>query len=126
MEIKISFKHLEHTEALDERIKEKTQKLEKWFEGMTSSHWTCSVEKGDHIAEVKIVGPHFDYHASAKSDSLYKCLDLAVAKLEKQLGKKKDKWKNHIHHKHEEKTEFVDSPEVLFDEHDEDKFDDVQ
>ena len=33
MKLKISFKHLEHTPALDERIKEKSQKLKKYFEG---------------------------------------------------------------------------------------------
>ena len=32
MNIKISFKHLDHTEALDEMIQKKTQKLEKYFE----------------------------------------------------------------------------------------------
>ncbi len=102
MKIISSFKHLEHTPALDEKINSKSQKLKKFFEGNFEVHWTCYVrDDGAHCADIKLVGPNFEYHAAAHSDQLYKTLDLAVSKIEKQVGKKKDKWKKRISHKHQ-------------------------
>jgi len=101
MKIISTFKQLEHTEALDKKIESKSQKLKKFFDGNFDVHWTCYVrDDGAHCAEIKLLGPSFEYHASANSDQLYKTLDLAVNKIEKQIHKKKDKWKNHIHQKH--------------------------
>lgn len=102
MKIISSFKHLEHTPALDEKIHSKSQKLKKFFEGNFEVHWTCYVrDDGAHCADIKLIGPSFEYHAAAHSDQLYKTLDLAVSKIVKQVGKKKDKWKKKISHKHQ-------------------------
>ena len=101
MKIVSSFKHLEHTPALDAQIEAKSQKLKKFFEGNFEVHWTCYVkEDGNHCAEIKLLGPSFEYHASAHADSLYKSLDLVINKVEKQVHKKKSKWKSNISHKH--------------------------
>lgn len=93
MKVTISFKHLEHTPSLDERIHEKSEKLSKYFEGKSHIKWNCSVKEGSHYAEIDLSGPNFNYHATASSDNLYKSFDLVVAKIEKQLQKKKDKVK---------------------------------
>jgi putative sigma-54 modulation protein len=101
MKIVSSFKHLDHTPALDEKIEAKSQKLKKFFEGNFEVHWTCYIrEDGNQCADVKVIGPQFEYHGSAHADSLYKSLDLVIAKVEKQIHKKKSKWKNHISQKH--------------------------
>lgn len=101
MKIVSSFKQLEHTPALDEKIQDKSQKLKKYFEGNFEVHWTCYVrDDGAQCADIKLLGPSFEYHAQAHSEKLYKTLDLAISKIEKQVQKKKDKWKNHISHKH--------------------------
>lgn len=101
MKIVSSFKHMEHTPSLDEKIEVKTQKLKKYFEGNFEVHWTCSVkEDGKHAAEIKVLGPSFEYHAAAVTESLYKSLDQVINKIERQVNKKKDKWKNHISRKH--------------------------
>jgi len=103
MKIINSFKQLEHTPALDEKIHAKSQKLKKFFDGNFEVHWTCYVrDDGAHCADIKLLGPSFEYHASAHSDRLYKSLDAAVNKVEKQVSKKKDKWKSNISHKHHE------------------------
>tara|TARA_B100001971_G_scaffold215195_1_gene260193 strand:+ start:19259 stop:19654 length:396 start_codon:yes stop_codon:yes gene_type:complete len=101
MKIVSSFKHLEHTPSLDEKIQQKSKKLEKYFEGNVELQWTCYVgEAGKHWAEIKILGPSFEYHAKASSDKLYKSLDLVIQKVQKQVGKQKDKWRNHTSRKH--------------------------
>lgn len=101
MKIVSSFKNLEHTDSLDQKIHEKSQKLQKYFEGNFEVQWTCFVrEDGAHCADVKLIGPSFEYHASGHADSLYKTFDLVISKLVRQVQKKKEKWKAHINHKH--------------------------
>jgi putative sigma-54 modulation protein len=96
MKVFSSFKSLEHTPALDEKIHEKSQKLQKYFEGNLEVHWTCYVrDDGSHCADTKVIGPSFEYHASAFSDSLYKAFDLVMHKIERQVQKRKSKWKDH-------------------------------
>jgi putative sigma-54 modulation protein len=97
MKLKISFKHLKHTPALDERIREKSQKLSKYFEGNTTVSWVCWVHGEEHWAEIKVHGPKFDFFAKAQADNMYKTLDLCIEKMERQFEKKKDIYKNRIH-----------------------------
>jgi putative sigma-54 modulation protein len=97
MKLKISFKHLKHTPALDERIKEKSEKLEKYFQGNTNVQWICWVHGDEHWAEIKVHGPKFDFFAKASADNMYKSLDLCIEKMERQFEKKKDMKRNKIH-----------------------------
>ena len=98
MNIKISFKHLDHTPALDERIREKSEKLEKFFGGNFDVHWTCWVdEKQVQWAEMKIVGQPHECFAKASSDNMYKAFDLVTEKIERQLEKQKSKMRNRVH-----------------------------
>jgi putative sigma-54 modulation protein len=101
MKIVSTFKNLEHTEALDERIEEKSQRLNKFFEGNFDVQWTCYIrEDGQHCADIKVLGPAFEYHAAAFAENLYKTLDLAIGKIERQVHKKKTKCKSNISQKH--------------------------
>lgn len=117
MKIVSSFKHLEHTPSLDEKIHKKSQKLKKFFEGNFEVQWTCSIkEDGRHAAEVKVIGPSFEYHAAADSDKLYKSLDLVIQKVQRQVNKKKDKWKNHISRKHKSSVKEQQVAQSVWDE----------
>lgn len=97
MKLKISFKHLKHTPALDQRIQEKSEKLKKYFQGNTSVHWICWVQDDQHWAEIKVHGPKFDFFAKASADNMYKSLDLCVEKMERQIEKQKDLRRNKLH-----------------------------
>ncbi len=97
MKLKISFKHLDHTPALDERIREKSEKLEKYFNGDIHVQWVCWVHENQHWADIKVHGPKFDFFAKASSDNMYKSLDIVIEKIERQVEKQKDHWKNKLH-----------------------------
>ncbi|MDH5581350.1 MAG: ribosome-associated translation inhibitor RaiA [Bdellovibrionales bacterium] len=97
MKITISFKQLDHTPSLDDMIRKKSEKIAKYLNGKTEVKWTCFVKNQVHFAEITLLGPDVYYNATASSDNLYKSLDLAVEKIEKQISKKKDKLKNKIH-----------------------------
>ena len=120
MNIKISFKHLEHTPALDERIKEKSSHFEQYFDGKFDLHWICWVsEKGEHWSELKLIGPKFNFFASACDETVYKSLDQVVSKAEAQIKKHKHKLRNRVHNKNYETPKYQQIREL---EKDEDKY----
>lgn len=102
MKLTISFQNMKHTPSLDERIEEKTNKLERYLEGHYHAKWTCYVKDNHHHAEVELTGPRDNFHASGKADNMYKTFDVVINKLEKQIHKKHDKVKNKIHRKRDE------------------------
>lgn len=116
MKLKISFKHLDHSASLDERIREKSEKLEKYFQGNIQIQWTCWVDESKQWAEIKVHGPKFDFFAKASSDSLYKSLDLAIDKIERQVEKKKDIRRNKIHLDHKDSIKNKEIKKIIHDE----------
>lgn len=118
MKITVSFLHLEHTPALDERIKEKSMKLKKYFQDRGTMKWSCYVKNGEHYAEVNFHAGNTDYHAKAWSDNMYHTIDLVLEKLEKQVCKKKEKFTNKMHRENPE-VEIVD-PAMAWTDYDED------
>ncbi|MEC7275367.1 MAG: ribosome-associated translation inhibitor RaiA [Bdellovibrionota bacterium] len=123
MKVTISFQHLEHTPSLDDRIKEKTLRLGKYMEGKIHAKWNCYVEDHQHYAEIDLVGPKCEFHASAHADSMYKSIDLVLNKLEKQIQKKHSKRKNKMHRK-DPRPEILDVESAWLD-YDEDNFKDI-
>jgi putative sigma-54 modulation protein len=126
MKVQISFKNLKHTDAIDQKIREKSLKLEKYLGDQTSLNWTCYIKEGKHYSDLKLIGPRFEFNAKASSDNMYKTLDLAISKIEKQIHKKKDLWKNKINKQFQAvHPNDILEPEVAWTDYDEDKFDDV-
>ncbi len=97
MKVTITFLHLDHTDALDKKIRKKTQKLERLFEKGSSIKWTCYIKGGQHYAELAVSGSSLHHHAIAHTDNLYKTLDIVVDKLYKQVKKHKEKRQNKLH-----------------------------
>lgn len=87
MKCNITFRNMEHTPALDEKIKDKTKKLNKFFHEDASIDWVCWVQKNEHFAEVKINDGKKHINAHASSDNLYKTVDQIIEKVENQVGK---------------------------------------
>lgn len=85
MNIDITFRHMEHTPALDQVIREKSEKFSKWFGPQYKVHWTCWRDGKDFCSEVKIHGGHQEFFAKANADDLYKTFDLIVHKIQNQI-----------------------------------------
>ncbi len=116
MKLKITFKHLEHTPALDQRIKEKTQRFEKFFQGNINIQWICWVKDDKHWAEMKVHGPKFDFFAKAFADNMYKSLDLVVEKMERQIEKQKDMMRDKLHNNPYQTPKYKERNKQLKDE----------
>ncbi len=97
MKVNISFRHMDSSPAVEEKINEKCARLNKFFSGEISIDWICSVEKDNHVSEVNAKVAHHNFHAHAVMDNMYKTIDDAVEKLERQMEKEDSKQKEKIH-----------------------------
>lgn len=106
MEVRISYRHLEKSPAVDEKIMEKLEHLKKYFKGKLNVSWVCSVDgHQQHKSEVNINMGQKNFHAHAIDKNLYNTLDMALNKLEKQIEKQDSKRKDKIH---SPKVEYVE------------------
>ncbi len=91
MNIKVTGKNIEITDAIREYIEKKCERLEK-FEGKnTEVNATCSVEREDQIVEIRIKTDGGFMRVEEKNPDLYASIDLAIDRAERQLRKDKEK-----------------------------------
>ncbi len=90
MNIQFTFRKMEPTDALKERVVTRLEKLEKYVNYPVSFHVTLVAEKTSQKAEIACHAEHHDLVAEAKAEDLYEAIDLAVHKLEAQLKKQRE------------------------------------
>ena len=92
MQITISGHHVDVTEAMRSRAYLLAAKVMKFFEGVTHVHVRMVVEADNRIAEFTAEAPHGKtLTAKSRAADMYAALDEAVAKLDRQLTKHKEK-----------------------------------
>lgn len=85
MNLNITFRHMEHTPALDELIRSKSEKFVKWFGSDVDVKWTCWSEGPGFCSEVAIQAGSAEHFAKAEADDLYKTFDLILSKIQNQI-----------------------------------------
>ena len=91
MNIKITGKNIDITEAMKDYIEKRVEKLEK-FEGKnTDVNVVCSVEREDQIVEIQISHDGEFLRVEERNPDLYASVDLALDRAERQLRKEKEK-----------------------------------
>ena len=95
----ISGRHLEITDAIRSYAEEKTSKLPRYYNSVTSVDVTIEGnEGGNQSVEIIARGEHSNvFVAHETGDSVYTCIDLVMHKLERQLRRKKEKERNNKH-----------------------------
>ncbi|HEC24597.1 MAG TPA: ribosome-associated translation inhibitor RaiA [bacterium] len=101
MNIKVTFKHIDSTEAIKQYAESKISKLEKYLNNIIEVHITLSVERVEHkesgVAQVKLLTKNFTINAEEKSADIYSAIDLLMGKVETQVKKYKDKARRKDH-----------------------------
>ncbi len=88
MQITVTGRHMEVTDAIRGHAEEKITRELSEFPRVQSVHVILDIEKYRHIAEVVAQAPHhIRIEAKEESDDMYVSIDRAVEKLEKQLHK---------------------------------------
>lgn len=90
MQIIITGRHLEVTNALREYVTTKIEKLEKYL-SIVEVHVILSVEKYRHLAEVTIQAKRTTLHGQEETGDMYQAIDVVIDKIEKQIKKRKEK-----------------------------------
>lgn len=91
MKYNINGKNIELTAALENAVEEKITKLDKYFNDSVTAQVTLSVEKLSHIIEITIPFGGSVLRAEVEGRNMYNILDDAVAVIEKQVNKFKNK-----------------------------------
>ncbi len=102
MNIAVTFKQIDSSDAIKQYAESKVLKLEKYLNNILEAHVILSMERVDHkesgVAQIKLSAKNLIVNAEEKSADIYSAIDLLLEKVEAQIKKHKEKMrrKNHI------------------------------
>ncbi len=99
MRISITARHFKATERLKKYAEEKVRRLKKYYDGIIDCEIILDYEKLNKVAEIAIKVHGQRLVALEKTDDVFKSIDLAVDKLERQIKKYKGKRRSHLNDK---------------------------
>lgn len=85
MNISITFRHVEPTDAMKAHATDKVAKLQKFLRQPMTAKVTLSVEKHEQVAEVRVSSGSEHFEAKESADDMYSAIDLVIHKLERQV-----------------------------------------
>ena len=88
MKVQVIGKGLEVTEAINDYVERKLERIDKYFEE-SSADVTVKTEKNEQIAEVLVAANGEKYRAEAEEKDLYASIDKVIDILEGQIRKTK-------------------------------------
>jgi putative sigma-54 modulation protein len=97
MQIDMSFRHMDNSEATKEYTRARCETLKRYFDGRVHLVWTFSAEKLQRIAHCHLLGNNMDYFGEASTEDMKGSIDLVIDKIEKQVRKHKEIVKDHLH-----------------------------
>jgi putative sigma-54 modulation protein len=98
MQLLTTFRHMDVSQAVKSYAEERIEKIRKYFHGeLVSAHATFEVERlHNHTAEFQITLPNgIMIQARETTEDMYSSIDLAGARIERQVRKWKDRIRDH-------------------------------
>ena len=95
MQLNITGRHVDISDALREFVSTKLKKLERHFDHITHAHVILTVDKIHNKAEATLHSSGAELFAEADGENMYTAIDKMVDKLDRQLLKHKDKLQKH-------------------------------
>ena len=89
MQVNITFRHLDSTEALKAHARDKVQHIQRYIDRPTEAHVVLYVENLEHKADINLKAGPFLLRGRAKSGDMYASIVRAVEKIERQAIKNK-------------------------------------
>ena len=97
MQVNITFRGIESTESLKNHVKERVEHIEKYFDRAVETHAVLSLERYLHNADITIYAGPYVLRGRVKSEDMYKSIDEAIDKIEKQLKRYKGRIRANQH-----------------------------
>jgi putative sigma-54 modulation protein len=85
MNVSITFRHMDASEAIKKHAAAKLEKLQKFLRQPMTAKVTISVDKLKHVAEARISSGGAHLEAKEASDDMYASIDRMIEKLERQV-----------------------------------------
>ena len=101
MQLSTTFRHMDASQAVREYAAEKLDKIKKYFnKDPIAAHAVFAVERGfNHVADINITLPNgIVINAKEVTEDMYSSIDLAAARIERQVRKWKEKIRDHKPH----------------------------
>jgi putative sigma-54 modulation protein len=101
MQLSTTFRHMDASQAVRDYAEEKLEKIRKYFQkDPIAAHAVFSVERGfHHVADINITLPNgIVINAKETTEDMYSSIDLATARIERQVRKWKEKIRDHKPH----------------------------
>jgi putative sigma-54 modulation protein len=95
MQVNVTFRHIEATDALRRHAEARVQRLAKYLHRPIDAHVILTVSKRRHIAEIVLNADRTTLSAKEETDDLYSAIDAASDKLEQRARKHTSKLKSH-------------------------------
>jgi putative sigma-54 modulation protein len=86
MNITITFRHVDASEAIKRHATDKCAKLQKFLRRPMTAKVTLSLDKLKHVAETRISSGSEHFEASEATDDMYASIDRVMEKLERQIS----------------------------------------
>src|SRR5580698_2275402 len=97
MQMSVTFRHMDATEALKEYAQDKVDRIRKYFPDPIKAHVVLDCERGyNHCAEV-VITLHSGLVIAGEetTEDMYSSIDLVMAKIERQVRRYKEKIRSH-------------------------------
>ncbi len=85
MNVSITFRHMDASEAIKKHAAAKLGKLQKFLRQPMTAKLTISVDKLKHVAEARISSGGAHLEAKESSDDMYTSIDRMIEKLDRQI-----------------------------------------
>ena len=89
MQISMTFRHLEPSDAMKEMVEEKVGRVKKYIQGPFEASVVLSVERYIHACDVTISASGATYKGREESDDMYTSIDKVMDKIARQIDKNK-------------------------------------
>jgi putative sigma-54 modulation protein len=91
MQISVTFRQLEPSEALKNYVSERLTKFKRYLDGPVEAHVVLGLEKFRHLADVTISSNGRVLKAREENADMYAAIDLVVDKIDLQLKKVRER-----------------------------------
>lgn len=95
MQLSVTFRHMDPSEALKTYVQERTTRLTKYIDRPLESQVTLTVQKFRQIADVVINADGIRIAGQEAHEDMYAAIDLVMDKIERQVRKYKGKIRKH-------------------------------
>ena len=85
MNVSITFRHMDASEAIKKHAAAKLGKLQKFLRQPMTAKVTISVDKKKHVAEARVSSGGAHLEAKESSDDMYTSIDRMIEKLDRQI-----------------------------------------